>query len=363
MKILKLLFITVTKNIFNSFALVVILVMLSGSSIKFTPSIILPTNSKIQYIGRVDFTHPDAPKIWWVGTEIAANFHGTSLKIIMSNPNKVTHYFNVIIDGNLSLLTLPAFSIDSTYSLAAELGNTVHTLQIIKRESPWDNQIFKGFILDAGSELASPSPRKKRKIEFYGDSITQGVQSDVAENGVDNYENFIDDNNYNSYAAITARAFDAEYMCTAVSGIRLTPYKGRSNLPSIFDRLYPSTTAPLWDFSKWQADVVVVNLGENDYPFPQNFTSAYIRFVQKIRSKYPNAEIFLLTGPMSAGTNVKIINAINKAVETINSTGDKKVYAYNFIKNDGHQGHPRIGDHQTAASELIVKIKTVIWGD
>jgi lysophospholipase L1-like esterase len=362
MKNVKLLFAIERKNIFNTILLLFTLVALSGSSVKVKPSIIAPSHPNIQYMGRVVFNHPDTVDIWWVGTEITANFTGGSVKMMMSNPNEVTHYFNIIIDDTLSILTLPAFSIDSVYTLASGLNDKAHKVKIIKRDSPWNNQVFKGLILDAGGELLPPAAAQARKIEFYGDSITQGCQSDVAPDSADN-GNFLYDNNYNSYAAITARAFNAAYMCTAVSGISLTPYKVRSNLPEIFDRIYGSTKAPHWDFARWQADVVVVNLGENDHPFPQNFSSAYISFVQKIRNKYPAAHIFLLTGPMSAGTNTKIIKAIDKAVKTVNIKGDKKVYAYHFIKNNSHQWHPRITDHRSCAKELIAKIKTVIWAD
>jgi lysophospholipase L1-like esterase len=362
MKIVKLLFAIESKYTFNTILLLFILTALSGSSVKVKPSIIIPSHPNIQYMGRVVFNDPDTVDIWWVGTQITANFKGTSVKMIMSNNNEVTHYFNIIVDDALSVLALPAFSIDSVYTLASGLNNKAHTVKIIKRDSPWNNQVFKGLILDAGGELLPPVAAPVRKIEFYGDSITQGCQSDVAPDSADN-GNFLYDNNYNSYAAITARAFNAAYMCTAISGISLTPYKVRNNLPSIFDRIYGSTKAPLWDFAKWQADVVVVNLGENDHPFPQNFSSVYISFVKRIRNKYPAAQIFLLTGPMSAGTNSKIIRAIDKAVKTINVKGDKKVYAYHFIKNDSHPWHPRIADHQSCAKELIAKIKTVIWGD
>jgi lysophospholipase L1-like esterase len=362
MKIVKLLFAKERNYTFNTILLLFILTALSGSSVKVKPSIIIPSHPNMQYMGRVVFNHPDTVDIWWVGTAITANFTGTSVKMIMSNPNEVTHYFNIIIDDTLSVLALPAFSIDAVYTLASGLNNKAHTVKIIKRDSPWNNQVFKGLILDAGGELLSPAAAPVRKIEFYGDSITQGCQSDVPPDSADN-GNFLYDNNYNSYAAITARAFNAACMCTAISGISLTPYKVRSNLPSIFDRIYGSIKAPLWDFAQWQADVVVVNLGENDHPFPQNFSSAYISFVQKIRNKYPAAQIFLLTGPMSAGTNSKIIKAIDKAVKTVNVKGDKKVYAYHFIKNDSHRWHPRIADHQSCAKELIAKIKIVIWGD
>ena len=40
----------------------------------------------------------------------------------------------------------------------------------------------------------------------------------------------------------------------------------------------------LWDFAKWQADVVTINLGTNDYvfgdPTQQKFREGYLKFIQ-----------------------------------------------------------------------------------
>ncbi|CAE8685871.1 unnamed protein product [Polarella glacialis] len=74
-----------------------------------------------------------------------------------------------------------------------------------------------------------------------------------------------------------------------------------------------------WDFGAWQADVVTINLGTNDYgkkkkkkkkkkknnnnknngdPTPAQFQAAYGSFISQVRSKYPNALIACLA-PLS----------------------------------------------------------------
>jgi len=320
---------------------------------------ILPTDPNIQYIGRFDNSNPLSPKMSWTASQIVAKFQGTSIKLIMNSWS--TTYFNISIDNINSILT--ATTGNNTYILASGLKDTIHTVTLFKRESPWQSHNFNGFILDDGKSLVSPPVRRIRKIEFYGDSQTQGAQAEVPNYGND-IGPAIYDNAFNSYAGITARALRAEYVCIARSGATLTPYNLKVNIPSVFHRTSPdSISSTLWDFSTWQADVVCVNLGENDSPFPTDFSARYVSFVNKMRIKYPNAYVFLLAGPMTQSAGVLVPNSIQDAVNTLNAQGDKKVYFYKFSKALLHSGHPRVADHLACAKELVTKIQTVIWGE
>jgi len=319
---------------------------------------ILPTNPNIQYIGRFDNTNPLSPKMSWTASQIVAKFQGTSIKLIMNS--LATTYFNLSIDNIKSVLT--ATTGNNIYTLASGLKDTIHTVTLFKRESPWQSQNFNGFVLDDGKMLVNPPVRKIRKIEFYGDSQTQGAQAEVSNYGND-MGSAIYDNAFNSYAGITARALRAEYVCIARSGATLSPYSSKVNIPSIFHRTgTDSISSTLWDFSNWQSDVVCVNLGENDSPFPTDFSARYVSFVNKIRAKYPNAYVFLLFGPMSQAAGVTVPNSIQDAVNILNAQGDKKVYFLKFSKTLTHSGHPRVADHLACAKELVAKIQTVIWG-
>ena len=64
------------------------------------------------------------------------------------------------------------------------------------------------------------------------------------------------------------------------------------------------TTLPIYDFSLFIPDAVVINLGTNDYstqpaPSQQQFEQGYKQFIQSIRTQYTQAvPIFLACGPM-----------------------------------------------------------------
>lgn len=320
--------------------------------------IILPTDANIQYIGRFDKTNPLIPVMSWTGSEIRINFQGTSLGIQLSSWG--TTYNNVTIDGVTTVLQLDNTGKSVTYSLCSGLVDGTHSAIIFKRDSPWTPQNFYGFILDDGKSLVTPPERRIRKIEFYGDSQTQGAQVEVLGLGVD-INQTIYDNNYYSYAAITARALNAEYTCVARNGAALTPYVDKKNIPDIYDRIGAVTTTPLWDFNAWSGDVVCINLGVNDSPLPNDFTLRYVSFVQKVRLNHPNAFIFLLAGPLRNSDTLK--DAIKATVTNLNSNDDSKVYYMAFTEPIRHSGHPRIAENVACAKELVTKIKSVIWNE
>ena len=318
---------------------------------------ILPTDSNIQYIGRFNKTNPLSPIMTWTGTAIRIKFQGTSLQAKLSSWG--TTYDNITIDGVTTVLTLQSTGSSVTYPLCSGLADSTHTATIFKRDQPWQPQTFYGFVLDNSKTLVTPPDRKIRKIEFYGDSQTQGAQVEVPGLSAD-LGPYIYDNNYYSYASVTARALYAEYTSVARNGATLTPITGQLKIPDVYDRVGIDNTTPLWDFS-WLGDVVCVDLGVNDSPLPTNFTAQYVTFVQKIRANHPNAYIFLLAGPLWNSDALK--SAIQATVTTMNTSGDSKVYYYAFTTSISHSGHPRTAESVACAKELVTKIKSVIWSE
>ena len=84
----------------------------------------------------------------------------------------------------------------------------------------------------------------------------------------------------------------------------------------------------LWDFSSWQADVVTINLGTNDFAFgnptQEEFRNGYRSFLQQVRSKYPNALIAAIE-PIQHSCNGEayplltgIVNGLEQAVIDLN---------------------------------------------
>ena len=100
-------------------------------------------------------------------------------------------------------------------------------------------------------------------MEFYGNSVSAGYAVDDL-SGRDLHDS-IYTNNYKSYAALTARHYDAKYHCICKSGIGVTVSWDSLIMPEIYDKLIPTNSSSFWDFSNYSPDIVVVNLFQNDF--------------------------------------------------------------------------------------------------
>ncbi len=325
-----------------------------------------PDHSEIQYTGRIDFMDKNAPSIYWPGTSIVANFTGTSLQIMLDD-EKGESYYHVIIDKNESDPVVidcePGLHI---YSIAENLTDGSHDLLIFRRtEASTGPTIFRGIMVDKYAQLSKAPERPAHKIEFYGNSITCAMGNEAHPDSSDG--NMAEENNYMSYAAITARNLDAEYVCIAKSGIGIMVSWFDMIMPNYYYRLNPGDPESKWDFSQSQPDVVVINLLQNDswlfdkrldpVPAKDDIISAYIRFVSMIREKYSQAYILCTLGTMDAIAEGKPWpEYVRKAVEIMKNMGDKNIDAYIF-EFQGYTAHPRVVHHKKMAEELIQFLK------
>ena len=324
------------------------------------------SNPQITYEGRIDTSKLKGAELFWSGTSIKINFEGESISALMKDENGTNDY-NIQLDQDSSIL-LRMDTVKRYYPLVSGLTSGKHTLELFKR-TEWDRgtTTFFGFKIKGNAEVLPKSPDRKRKIEFYGNSITAGYAIEDT-TGKDNPSGTFT-NNYLSYSAITARHFDAQYSCICKSGIGITISWFPIIMPEIYDRLNPSDSTSLWDFSNFTPDVVVVNLFQNDSwlvnrperaEFKTNFGNkapndeyiiqAYQNFVLSIRGKYPNANIICMLGNMDATRkDSEWPGYIKQAVANLN---DPKIYSF-FMPFKETPGHPNIQEQQTMANSLI----------
>jgi hypothetical protein len=323
----------------------------------------------IRYTGRINDRNPKAPVIYWPGSEMEVNFMGDSLKIILDD-ERGKNYFNIVMDED-SLRYIQMDSGRHTYLLAAGLTDQFHKIELIKR-TEWDlgNTVINGVELVNG-KLSEPDPGNGRVIEFFGNSITAGyaIEDDTGKDSPDS----IYTNHYNTYGAITARHFKADYIGTVKSGIGIMISWFPEIMTEIYDRLDPADSASHWEFSRITPDVVVINLFQNDswliempeHPsFKQRFRdsppdeefiiSAYIDFVSSIRDKYPEAMIICALGSMDAtreGSPWPVY-----VTEAVKRMKDKNIETL-FFPYIQKGGHPRVEDNRKMAEKLIALIE------
>jgi hypothetical protein len=328
-------------------------------------TIIDADNPNIQYQGRVSFSNPTAPALYWPGNYITARFQGTSVSVMLKDTGN--NYYNVFIDGQDDKpIVIKCTSDKEIYDVAKNLEDKAHDIVIFRRTETGEGPTqFLGFVLDSGKKLLAPAPMPERKIEFYGDSITSGMGNED-QSRIDNANSALK-NNYLAYGAMTARNLNAQYRSISFSGIGIMVSWYPKIMPDVYNRLNPEDPNSKWDFSKWTPDVVVINLFQNDswrlstlnpMPNEQQIIQAYIDFVQSIRAEYKDAAIFCILGNMDI---TKQDNPwpgyVKQAVEEMNNKyNDKKIYTF-FEPFKETAGHPTVSEQRTMATHLTAFIK------
>ncbi len=316
-------------------------------------------------MGRINEAGPDHAVLYWPGTSLKIRFQGTRVEVRLKDEKGNNYYYSILDEKNP--VRFHPDSLVHWYLLADSLKAGVHTLELFK-QSEWTrgNTRFYGFRITGEARLEPAPETSGRTIEFYGNSITAGY---AIHDTVDDHPDSTLTDNYFSYAAITARHYNAYYSCIARSGIGILVSWFPLIMPEMWDRLDPADPDSKWDFSQRQPDIVVINLFQNDswlvkmpdYPeFKHRFgdtpptdrqiIEAYKDFVGKIRDVYPEASIICALGSMDAmREGSPWPGYIKKAVEEMN---DPKIYTL-FFPYMGKDGHPKVKDHREMADTLI----------
>jgi lysophospholipase L1-like esterase len=302
-----------------------------------------PSDANIKYIGRWDTSDSTNVKSYWSGAYFSVNFTGTTLSIKLG---AAVNMF-AIIDG----VTRYYPSANGTVNLTSTpLASGTHTLRIIAR-SEYDTIQFKGLVLGSGASTQAPAA-KSRLIEFIGDSITAGCCT------LTNYA-------IQDYAWLTGEALNADHTQVAFSGICLQDAfscysENRIGMSVQFFKLQTVhyLNSPAWDFNRYQPNQVVINLGTNDSTAgvsDSTFQSTYTTFLQNVRAKYPNAEIYVLrtfggykVAPTQAAVNARI-SAGDTKLRYVDTTGWVSTTSGDF---DSDNLHPNTNGHIKIANRL-----------
>lgn len=326
-------------------------------------------DKRIQYTGRIDFTNPKLPRFWQPGVTITMRVYSFQCELIVQDEmlwGKNHNYIEVAVDGKTIRMQTKAKRDTINVGQYFVVGRTDHDVQLIKNTEA--NIGYMEFVGVRCRDLLMPPPRPVRKIEFIGNSITCGTGADQSEipcgKGVWQDQH----NAYLSYGPVTARAVNAQYHLSAVSGIGLMHSCCNMNIimPQVFDKISMRNDTIKWDFKKYQPDVVTVCLGQNDgIQDSAAFCDNYVSFLEKLRSYYPDAMLICLTSPMADARLATFMKkTLTSVVDKMRSDGDKKVSSYFFSRqyHNGCDSHPDLAEHQMIANELVAYIKqTMKW--
>lgn len=323
------------------------------------------SQDEVRYTGRFDFHNPEGPVFAWSGTSICITFKGTGVSAWLKpvNADMKDNWVNIMIDKQEPVPV--NINQDKNYILAAHLTDEEHTVEIFKRTEALCGELqFLGFELPQGAQLLAPPSHASRKIEFVGDSITCGYGNEAA--GIEDGFQGSQENHYLAYAPMTARRLHAEFIVTAWSGKGMYQNYGGDRdiqIPELYERTLPERAESTWDFKAWIPEVVVINLGTNDFSVdtldPSLYISAYKQFVERVRENYPEAHIFCTMGPL----NQKPAAYLEDIVEEFHNAGDHRMYFLEYEPQDietngvGGDWHPSLKTHAVMAERLTEEIK------
>lgn len=318
-----------------------------------------PAEPGVHWVGRYRLDDAMRHRFGWSGAGFVVRFDGTGASVTMDD---AAGYWTVVVDGDVQPTLLTSGG-EQTYVLAADLPTGEHVVEVYRRTEGSFGPTSIGEVTIEG-ELLPPLP-VDRRIEVIGDSISCGYGNE----GPDEFCQFSaeTENNYLAYGSVAARAVGAEVVTVAWSGKGMVFNYDTDTfepLPEVYDRIAASEQAT-WDFS-WQPDVVVINLGTNDFstdgdPSEGQFVGAYVDFLAHLRDVYPDALLMPVAPALGGGELTLVEGYIQSAIGMRMAAGDDNV-AFANINVDpigfGCDYHPSVASHAAMADLLVEELAT-----
>eukprot|EP00931_Biecheleriopsis_adriatica_P019818 TRINITY_DN1339_c0_g1_i1.p1 TRINITY_DN1339_c0_g1~~TRINITY_DN1339_c0_g1_i1.p1 ORF type:complete len:605 (-),score=79.24 TRINITY_DN1339_c0_g1_i1:73-1695(-) len=274
--------------------------------------------------------HSWGPGIFWL------RFQGSST-VSVSLRSGSGLYFVCSVDGQ------PTFRRSHTsgaFTIATSLDMSEHIVWCGRsNEASYGETVLEAVLLDDGAELLQAPAAKASELRFeaIGDSITAGFATKWLP-GQARGATLENSDVFDTYSRFLADGWStSEWHVAARSGIAAFPYasyeKPMSQQWTCKRYVFAPTACPeQWSFD-WQADVVTINLGTNDFvfgtPTDQQFKDAYKTLIGLVREKHPDALIMCLNPLIdSCSAESKWTRMRQNIQAAVQETNDEKVKFY-----------------------------------
>jgi len=346
-----------------------------------------PYDRNITIVGRANFQNK-FPLFSHAGIQIKFFFKGRSLSIGLSDVSdgypEHLNFYNVFADDSLiDVIEIKKFK--KWYEVNHVFFNLKTEITIFKRtEAMCASGIFQGLKINKGA-IISKVKLKSRKIEWIGDSFTAGYGNLVSNlpppqgNPSTGFHAKNQDNS-KAWGAITSKELGAEYMCTVFSGrgvYRNYDNSEKGTLPKMYNLVSPDQHNVKWNFSFYQPDLVVVNLGQNDFG-PESygsvimtdsvrFTKSYLELLEMVKKKNPKAKILITIGGglsdyfprgLKCLSRSRVwLKKIAKNFNTVHPNSCETFELRTIQPPYGEDWHPTVSEHHDMADQALIAIK------
>lgn len=325
--------------------------------------------SLIKWVGRT-FVSENAVNCYNTASGFEADFYGTEfIAGIVAASNKIaTPQICILIDDETSpdqrIINLTKTKTLKEYTLIENLPEGRHKIRVYKITEASATSLGFVSLKTDGYFLNKPIDRPL-KIEVYGDSITAGYRN-MRSTPQETADEMDVQNGCMTYAWLAAEELNAEINVIAQSGIGIysawgNPFILKDNwnktyLSSI-DFLSTPDGNPLWDFELYIPDIVLINIGTNDYWY-QKDEVRYIREIMNMTDELfsvygEDLKVVLLGGVMITEN----LSALAEVADLYKQE-DKSVAMLQLPHSE--IGHPRKNDNIKAGGVLAQFLKELV---
>lgn len=336
------------------------------------------TSEYIHWIGRTDYDEQQARvNFYYTATGFEVNFYGTELSVTFyaqsANDSGKRPYFSIFVDDadlpNDEVISIE--TVTQTIKLASGLTPGEHKLKILKRSEPYDGVTAISSVKTDGHFEKYVADENQLKFQILGASGISGHGSLGEPNTGRNTKN---SSSLHAFGYLTARMFNAETQFVSNSGLGLVWGAHPTNLRKAYDYVGLDKSVNVvekeWNHTSWVPDVVIVNIGGNDWtsyisnlsnqgPAKIQFKQAVIEFLTHIHTLYPNTNVIWVHTNSSNGTEAQ------SAIGDYSKRKQVKVVVMPKVGSDGDpegaNGHNSVYTHIRAA-QIIADAITEMTG-
>ena len=323
--------------------------------------------------GRVRMTGEGAT-YQWPGAHFEAAFRGPTVVFRVGSAPQTVH---VTVDGERTATLTD--SPPGAYRIEG-LAPGAHRIRIdIVSEHQAAPASFGGFLVPKRAALPPPAA-PRRQIEFIGDSHSVGYGVGLPRRECSGDEVRTSTDNSLAFGPLTAGRFGADYQVNAISGRGVVRNFAGARAPTLpqawpYDLLEGMRA---YDNPGWKPQVIVIDLGTNDFStalapnepwlsreaLRADYQATYVRFVQTLRARQPQAAFVLMAPPSPDGEIGRAVAAVGARLTAEGETR-VTVLALDPLELTACDWHPSIRDQQGMAAALtaVLEAQPDLWGD